>query len=68
MGMRETAAVVLLATSVMVGCSGGPSGPSDESEDDGVSDSASLASALRSAGAIVDPAGVVSQSFFVPQG
>ncbi len=66
--MREAAAVFLLATSVMVGCSGGPSGPSDGSDDGVVSDYASLVNALRAAGAAVNPAGAVLQPFFAPQG
>ena len=66
--MRAAVAVFLLATNIMAGCSRGPSGPSDGSDDGVVTDYASLVSALRAAGATVNPAGVVSQPFFAPQG
>ena len=67
-GVREAATVFLLAISVMAGCSGGPSGPSDGSGDTVVGDYASLVHALRAAGSAVNPAGAVSQPFFAPQG
>ncbi len=66
--MREAVVVFLFATSVIVGCSGGPTAPSEGSEEGVVSNYASLVDALRASGAEVNPAGVVSQPFFTVQG
>ena len=67
MSLRDAIGALLLATVVTAGCSSGPAG-SSESPGGSVNDYTSLVANLRAAGAVVDASGVVSQSFFAPQG